>query len=304
MSGFLIGVLEQGFIFAIVALGVYITYKILDFPDLSVDGTFPLGAALTALCLSKGINPFMACIFSIIAGMIAGIMTGILHVKLKITNLLSGILMMIGLYSINLRVMGKANIAFFGFDTIFSTTSMVAPIIIIAVVAIGVKILLDVFLKTKLGFALNAVGDNEQLVTSLGIDKDVIKVVGLSISNGIVALGGFVMAQHQGYADVGMGTGTVVVGLAAVILGRSILGKIKFIKATAMAVIGAILYKLAISGALRFGLNPQDLKLVTSLIVILVLGANNFNFGKSFSKIGRKGDEPIAATTKSIQGVQ
>jgi len=212
--------------------------------------------------------------------------------------------MMIGLYSINLRVMGKANIAFFGFDTIFSTTSMVAPIIIIAVVAIGVKILLDVFLKTKLGFALNAVGDNEQLVTSLGIDKDVIKVVGLSISNGIVALGGSVMAQHQGYADVGMGTGTVVVGLAAVILGRSILGKIKFIKATAMAVIGAILYKLAISGALRFGLNPQDLKLVTSLIVILVLGANNFKFGERFSKIGRKGDEPIAATTKSIQGVQ
>lgn len=304
MSGFLIGVLEQGFIFAIVSLGVYITYKILDFPDMSVDGTFPMGAAITALCLSNGINPFIACALSIVGGMIAGIMTGILHVKFKISNLLSGILMMIALYSVNLRIMGKSNIPFFTFETIFSKTSAVAPVVIVGVLAIGVKLLLDIFLKTKLGFALNAVGDNEQLVTSLGLNKDAIKVVGLSISNGIAALAGSIMAQHQGYADIGMGTGTVVVGLAAVILGASILGKIKVIKATAMAVIGAILYKLAVACALKAGLQPQDLKLVTALIVIFVLAANNFKFGSKFIKKDRKGDEPVASATKSVQGLQ
>ena len=304
MSGFLIGVLEQGFIFAIVSLGVYITYKILDFPDMTVDGTFPMGAAITGLCLSNGINPFIAGVISIIGGMIAGTMTGILHVKFKISNLLSGILMMIALYSINLRIMGKSNIPFFGFDTVFSITSVVHPVIIIGILAIGVKLLLDVFLKTKLGFVLSAVGDNEQLVTSLGLNKDIIKVVGLSISNGIAALGGSIMAQHQGYADIGMGTGTVVVGLAAVILGGSILGKIRLIKATTMALIGAILYKLAVAGALKYGLQPQDLKLVTALIVIFVLAANNFKFGSKLYKKDRKGDEPIASAAKSVQGIQ
>jgi putative ABC transport system permease protein len=200
--------------------------------------------------------------------------------------------------------MGKSNIPFFGFDTVFSITSVVHPVIIIGILAIGVKLLLDVFLKTKLGFVLSAVGDNEQLVTSLGLNKDIIKVVGLSISNGIAALGGSIMAQHQGYADIGMGTGTVVVGLAAVILGGSILGKIRLIKATTMALIGAILYKLAVAGALKYGLQPQDLKLVTALIVIFVLAANNFKFGSKLYKKDRKGDEPIASAAKSVQSVQ
>ncbi|MGY0375012.1 ABC transporter permease [Clostridium sp. JNZ J1-5] len=304
MTNFLISVLEQGFIFAIVSLGVYITYKILDFPDLSVDGTFPLGAATTALCLSKGINPFLACMLSIVVGMIGGAVTGFLHVKFKITNLLSGILVMIGLYSINLRIMGKSNIPFFGFSTIFTITKFISPVILVGIFAIGVKLLLDVFLKTKLGFALNAVGDNEQLVTSLGINKDVIKVIGLSISNGIVALGGSIMAQHQGYADVGMGTGTVVIGLAAVILGRSVLGKIKFIRATTMALVGAVLYKLAIGGALKLGLPSQDLKLVTALIVIVVLGANNIKFNSKLIGRDKKGDDLVASNKESIQGIQ
>lgn len=303
MINFLVSILEQGAIFAIVALGVYITYKILDFPDMSVDGTFPLGAAVTALCLSKGINPFIACLIAVFAGMIGGTATGLLHVKLKISNLLSGILVMIGLYSINLRIMGKSNIPFFGFNTMFVITKGVPSVLVIAIIAIGVKLLLDIFMKTKVGFVLNAVGDNEQLVTSLGINKDVIKVIGLSISNGIAALGGSIMAQNQGYADVGMGTGTVVIGLAAVILGRSVLKNVKYVKATTMAVIGAILYKLAIGVALRIGLQPQDLKLVTALIVIGVLGANNFKLS-SFRKREKEGDELVASNTKSVQGIQ
>jgi putative ABC transport system permease protein len=303
MVSFIIGILEQGLIFAIVSLGVYITYKILDFPDLSVDGTFPLGAAVTALCLSIGINPFLACILSMIAGMIGGVVTGLLHVKLKITNLLSGILVMIGLYSVNLRIMGKSNVPFFGFKTIFTVTSFTKPVILIIICSIIVKVLLDIFLKTKIGFILKAVGDNEQLVTSLGINKDMIKVMGLSISNGLVALAGSIMAQHQGYADAGMGTGTVVTGLAAVILGSSLLKKLKFVKATTMSLLGAVLYKLAVGAALKFGLETTDLKLMTALIVIVVLGANNFNIDLGFRKEG-KGREVVASNKKSIQSIQ
>lgn len=304
MTGFLLSVLEQGLIFSIVSLGVYITYKILDFPDLSVDGTFPLGAAVTAVCLSKGINPLAACFLSVFAGMIGGLITGLLHVKLKITNLLSGILVMIGLYSVNLRIMGKSNISFFKFNTIFTSAKFINPVILIALFAVGVKLVLDLFLKTKMGFMLKAVGDNEQLVTSLGVNKDTIKIIGLMISNGIVAFGGSIMAQHQGYAAVGMGTGIVVIGLAAVILGEAVLKRLKFVRATTMALLGAVLYKLAIGGALRIGLPPSDLKLITAVIVIAVLGANNL----SFSFKGRKKEErevkTIATSKKSIQGLQ
>lgn len=302
MINFIIGILEQGLIFAIVSLGVYITYKILDFPDLSVDGTFPLGAAVTALCLSMDMNPFLACILSMIAGMAAGIITGLLHVKLKITNLLSGILVMIGLYSINLRIMGKSNVPF-GFNTIFTVTRFIKPIILIVICSIMVKVLLDIFLKTKIGFLLKAVGDNEQLVTSLGINKDMIKVMGLSISNGLVALAGSIMAQHQGYADAGMGTGTVVTGLAAVILGSSLLKSLKFVKATTMSLLGAIVYKLAVGAALRFGLETTDLKLMTALIVIVVLGANNFKIAIGLRKDGKE-RAVVASNKKSIQSIQ
>ncbi|QGU96848.1 ABC transporter permease [Clostridium bovifaecis] len=301
---FIISTLEQGFIFGIVGLGVYITYKILDFPDMTIDGTFPMGAAVTAVCLTKGINPFAACIISLILGMIGGMVTGILHVKFKISSLLSGILVMIGLYSINLRIMGKSNVPFFGFDTIFTVTSFMKPVLLLGLFAVGIKLVLDVFLKTKLGYVLKAVGDNEQLVTSLGINKDMIKVVGISIANGLGALAGSVMAQNQGFADVGMGTGTVVIGLAAVILGSSLLGKIKFITVTTMTVSGAILYKLAIAAALRFGLSPNDLKLVTALIVIIILGTNNFKFSFKSVRKDEKGGEGVASNTKSVQSVQ
>ncbi len=317
MTSFIISTLEQGFIFAIVALGVYITYKILDFPDLSVDATFPLGASITALCLTNGINPLIACILAFLAGMIAGSITGFLHVKLKITNLLSGILVMIGLYSINLRIMGKSSIPLFNVKTVFNIN--LDKVIIIGIIAALVKILLDLFLKTKLGFLLKAVGDNEQLVTSLGVNKNRIKVIGLMVSNGLVALAGSIMAQSQGFSDVGMGAGTVVIGLAAVILGESVLKKVKFIKGTTMALTGAILYKFAISLALRAGLQPNDLKLVTALIVVVILSTNNLESKQFIKKIhclleklfnrkpkkavSNKGGDRIASNTKSTQSI-
>lgn len=290
--------MEQGLVYAIVALGVYITYKILDFPDLSVDGTFPLGAAIAAMCLMKGINPFIACLLALVGGCIAGAVTGLLHVKLKITNLMSGILVMIGLYSINLRIMTKSNIPLFNKGSIFAGS--IKPIIVIAIFAIVVKILLDLFLKTKLGFILKAVGDNEQLVTSLSVNKDTIKVIGLMISNGLVALAGAMMAQYQGFADIGMGTGTVVMGLAAVILGESIFGRLGLLQATTAAMLGSIIYRAAVAGTLELGLAPTDLKLITAVIVVVALSLNNKKLSFSIKKKSYSGGDTVAADTESI----
>lgn len=297
----LLSVLEQGLIFSIVALGVYITYRILDFPDLSVDGTFPLGAAVAAICLMKNINPFISCLFAFIAGGFGGAVTGILHVKFKITNLLSGILVMIGLYSINLRIMSKSNVPLFGKNTIFS--SGISPVIIIAIFAILIKIALDLFLKTKIGFALIATGDNEQMVTLLGLNKGNLKILGLVISNGFVAFAGAMMAQYQGFSDVNMGTGTVVMGLAAVIMGESVFRKISIMKLSTMALLGSILYKAAIALALKLGLPPTDLKLMTAVIVIAALSLNNRNFGFKNKKKLVLGGEKIAEGRESIQSV-
>jgi ABC-type uncharacterized transport system, permease component len=294
----LISVLEQGLILSIAVFGVYITFKILDFPDMSADGTFPLGAAVTAVCLLSGINPFAACILSFAVGCIGGLLTGFLHVKLKISNLLSGILVMIALYSINLRIMSKSNIPLFGKQTIFSGNgNVLVTIVIFMIIA---KIALDLFLKTKLGFALKAVGDNEQLVTSLGLNNDNIKLIGLAISNGLVALAGSMMAQYQGFSDVGMGTGTVVMGLAAVIMGEAIFGKINFIKATTMGLLGSIVYKGVIAVALMVGLPPTDLKLVTALIVTIALSLNGKKFSFKLKKNVEFGGGTLVKDTKSM----
>lgn len=298
----LISTLEQGLIFSIVALGVYITYRILDFPDLSVDGTFPLGAAVAAVCLVKNMNPFVACFLAFTAGCIGGAVTGFLHVKLKITNLLCGILVMIGLYSINLRIMSKSNIPLFGKNTIF--TERAYPLVIIIVFALVIKLLLDVFLKTKLGFILIATGDNEQMVTLLGVNKDNIKILGLMLSNGLVALAGGMMAQYQGFSDVNMGTGTVVMGLAAVILGESIFKRINIVKATTMALFGSIIYKGAVALALRAGLPPTDLKLITAVIVVAALSLNKYSFSLKGKKKLVTGGESLAKSGASLQDLQ
>lgn len=288
MINFWLNILEQGLIFGIMVLGVYISYRILDFPDLSVDGSFPLGAAVTAAALVLGVNPFAACILSLISGAIAGSVTGLLHVKLKITNLLSGILVMIGLYSINLRIMGKANIPLFNKETIFSGN--LKPIIYIVIFAMIAKYVLDFFLNTKLGFLLKATGDNPQIVTSLGIDKGLVKILGLAISNALVALSGSLMAQYQRFSDVGMGSGIIVMGLASIIFGEAILKKSSLVKATTIALFGSILYKTCTGFALKLGFPPTDLKLITSIIVIAALALNqkklNFNIKKLLTSGG------------------
>ncbi|SFD39733.1 ABC transporter permease [Clostridium uliginosum] len=271
--GVLLNILEQGLLFSLVSIGVYITYKILDFPDLSVDSTFPLGAAISAALLVKGINPWITIIIATLGGALAGGVTAFLHVKLKITNLMAGILVMIGLYSINLRIMGKANIPLFNTPNLFKGT--MPAIVMILILVIIVKVLLDLYLKTKSGFLLKAVGDNEQVVSSLGVNKDLVKVIGLMISNALVAMAGALTAQYQGFSDVGMGTGTVVMGLAAVIIGTSLFEKISFAKVTTLSILGAIIYKGAIAIVLKLGLNANDLKLMTAIIVVIALCSNS-----------------------------
>ena len=287
--GVLLTVLEQGLIFGILALGVYLTYKVLDFADLSVEGTFPLGAAITALLLTQDVTPLLAVLISFLGGMLAGAVTGILHVKLKITNLLSGILVMSGLYSINLRIMGKANIPLFNEERIFS--GAIPVLLTIVIIVVCVKIIVDLFLKTKFGFMIKATGDNPQLVTTLGVNLGWVKIVCLMVSNGLVALAGSLSAQYQGFADVGMGTGTIVIGLAAVIFGEAIFKKARWILPTTMAIIGAILYQGCTAIALQLGFPATDLKLLSALIVTLALALNNHKI-KAFPTLLSKTSKP------------
>lgn len=293
----LINILEQGLLFSLVSIGVYLTYKILDFPDLSVDSTFPLGAAISAALLVNGVNPWVTVLVATLGGALAGGITAFLHVKLKITNLMAGILVMIGLYSINLRIMGKANIPLLSTKNLFGT--VVPKIVIILIVVVVVKILLDVYLKTKSGFLLRAVGDNEQVVSSLGVNKDLVKVIGLMISNALVALAGALTAQYQGFSDVGMGTGTVVMGLAAVIIGTSLFERMSFVKVTTLSILGAIIYKGAIAIVLKLGLNANDLKLMTAVIVVIALCSNSgvFKFKKKKSIMGGSAQDVKSETT-------
>ena len=286
----IIDAIEEGLLFSIVSMGVYITYKILDFPDLSVDGTYPLGAAITAILLINGVNPWLAIIISAVGGAIAGGITAFLHVKLKISNLMSGILVMIALYSVNLRIMGRSNTPLFSTNTIFKNANLKSIFIIIIMVVIC-KIIIDTFLKTKRGFLLIAVGDNEQVVSSLGINKNGVKVLGLMISNGLVGMAGAIQAQKYGYADVTMGQGIVVMGLATVVIGITIFGKLSLLKCTTLSILGAIIYKVARAIARKVNFNPNDLKLITAIIVIIALASNNGIFKFKNKKIKREGRE-------------
>lgn len=277
----IIGVLEQGFIYGIVALGIYITYQILDFPDLTVDGSFPLGAAISAIMIVNGQNPYLALAASFAAGMLAGICTGIIHVKFRVRDLLSGIIMMTGLYSVNLAIAGKANVTFFKQDTIFENgfydrlipegVKSFQTVIMALVLAFLMKFLLDAYLKTKSGYLLRAAGDNATLVTSLAKDQGMVKIVGLAIANGLVALGGGVMAQEQRFFDVSMGTGTMVLGLASVIMGTKLLKNVSFVKPTTAVLFGAIVYKACVALALSLGLKARDMKLVMAVLFLLIL---------------------------------
>ncbi|WP_304681444.1 ABC transporter permease [uncultured Clostridium sp.] len=302
----ILNALEQGLLFALVAMGVYITYKILDFPDLSVDGTFPLGASISAAMLVQGVNPWVTILVATLGGACAGAITGFLHVKLKISNLMSGILVMMGLYSVNLRIMGKSNIPLFNTNHIFKNPFINSIFIILAIVVV-IKIILDLFLKTKTGFLLVAVGDNEQVVSSLGVNKNIIKVLGLSISNALVALSGALTAQNQGFSDVTMGTGIVVMGLAAVIIGTSILGKLSIIKVTTLSIFGAIIYKLVVAVALWMKLNPNDLKILTAILVAMALASNSDAFKiknkRKISSNNGEGGEENAEDSRAMQSI-
>nr|WP_303007751.1 ABC transporter permease [uncultured Anaerostipes sp.] len=281
MEQLIIGVFEQGFIYAVMALGVYITYKILDFPDLSVDSTFPLGAAITTVLLMNGFNPILSLILSTAAGAAAGALTGIIHVKFRVRDLLSGIIMMTGLYTINLRITGEsANVPLFNYNTIFNNDFInklfpealepYKTLIIITLIMLIAKLLLDLYLKTKSGFLLRAVGDNEKIVTSLAKDSGSVKIVGLSIANGLVALAGSVMCQQQRFFEISMGTGTIVIGLASVIIGTNIF-KGNILKATTAVIIGSVIYKACVAAAIEIGLDSQDLKLITAILFLVIL---------------------------------
>ena len=261
--------IEQSLIFAIMVLGVYISFRILNFPDMTVDGTFPLGAAISAKLLTLGVNPYLTLLVALIAGAAAGAITGLIHVKLKVKDLLAGILVMTALYSINLRVMGKSNIPLFEEDNIFNTEySMMITIVVLILIS---KLLLDYLLKTKFGFALKALGDNENLIVSLGLNEEKYKIYGLMIANAFVAFSGAVLAQYQGFADVGMGTGIIVIGLASIIIGDTLFGKRRRFAGTTIVIIGSILYRGVIAVTLSMGMDASDLKLITSVIVIIIL---------------------------------
>ena len=276
-----ISVFEQGMIYAIMALGMYITYKILDFPDMTVDGSFPLGASLSAVLISQGMNPYLTLLLSFAAGLMAGTITGLIHVKLKVRDILASIIMMTALYSVNLRIAGKANLPIYNYDNIYNNSltnhllggalSPYKNLIIIAIIVVIVKCVLDWYLKTKSGYLLKAVGDNETLVTSMGIDKGKIKILGLAIANGLVSLSGSMFAQQQRFFDASMGVGTAVIGLASVIIGTTLFGQISVFGFSISVILGSILYKGCVAAAIRIGLQSTDLKLVTAVLFLLIL---------------------------------
>jgi putative ABC transport system permease protein len=273
-------ILEQGLIYGILALGVYITYKILDFPDLTVDGSFPLGAAITATMITGGVNPYLTIPVSFFAGAAAGICTGIIHVKGKVRDLLSGIIMMTALWTINLRLAKTANVPIFGDESIFDNAFMdriftgnaasYKVLIVVFILAVISKILLDLYLKTKSGLLLRAVGDNENLVTSLAKDQGNIKILGLAIANGLVALAGCIFCQEQRVFEISSGTGAIVIGLASVIIGTSLFKNIGFINTTSAVLIGSVIYKTCVAAALKF-FEPQDMKLITAVLFLIIL---------------------------------
>lgn len=275
--------IEQGLIFAILAIGVYITYKILDFPDLSVEGTFPLGAFVFAKFALLGVDPILSTILAALFGSLAGLITYTLHIKLKIKPILAGILTMTILYSINLRIHeNKANVPLYDVESIFGLGQ---KLLVLGIIVIIVKILMDLFLKTELGYLLIATGDNEGLIKSLGVNPNTMKLIGLMISNGAVALSGALMAQSQGFSDVNMGTSIIVAALASIIIGDSFMKNSRYIKGTTRAIIGAVTYKLIGGLAIDLGLPPTDLKAISAIIVIIFIGYNNLEIGTTMQNL-------------------
>lgn len=267
--------IEIGLIFSILAIGVVLTYKILEFYDLSVEGTFPLGAFVFAKMVMIGVNPILGVIVSFFAGAVGGLITYLLYKKFKIEALLAGILTMTMLYSINIRITGSNNVPLFEYDTIFTMFSQVPRIILIGGILLIAKLAIDLFLKTEIGYIFRATGDNKTLVKSMGKNPDKYVLLGLMLSNGLIATSGALMTQHQGFADSQMGVAMIVTAMASIIIGDTIFKNSKILNYTSRAIIGAIIYRLISGIAIYIGLNPTDLKLITALIVIIFIGYNN-----------------------------
>ena len=287
MTNLIISTIAQGLLWALLALGVFITFRILDVADLTVEGSFPMGAAISAVLITMGVNPWITVIVAGIGGMIAGAVTGWIHTKLKIPALLAGILTMIALYSVNLHIMGKANISLLRMDTVYSAihsmgiSNAVALTIIGVVVTVVVGLFLFWFFGTELGTSIRATGVNPQMIRAQGVNTDTMIVLGLLLSNGFVAVSGALIAQSQGFSDIGMGVGTIVIGLASVIIGevlfasssvvRKLFGNSSFVLSLVAVVFGSIIYRIVIATVLYLGMPPNDLKLFTAILVALAL---------------------------------
>lgn len=277
--------LEQGLAYALVALGIVISFRILAFPDLTVDGSFVLGGAVVARMIVLGYQPLVGVVVAILIGFAAGCATGLLNTRLKINSLLAGILIMTVLYSVNLRVMGRSNTPLLNSVTLLTPFEQMemrwlSIVLFFGLVVFACKFLTDLFLHTQVGLAMRATGDNEQMIRTLGVNTDNMTVLGLGISNAFVALSGALVAQHQGFADIGMGIGMIVAGLAAIIIGETMLRAKSVGMNTLAAIFGSFLYRLMITIGLWLGLAPTDLKMATGAMVILALGFPALKKGK------------------------
>lgn len=277
---FFITILEQGLIYGILALGVYITYKILDFPDLTVDGSFPLGAAVSAALITRGTNPFLTLLAAFISGAAAGICTGLIHVKGKVRDLLSGVIMMTALWTVNLRIAGTSNVPLFSKETIFKNEFLenflpekmkpYGTLLVICVLTLAAKLLLDFYMNTKSGFLLRAAGDNDRFVTALARDEGNVKILGLAIANGLISFSGAIFCQEERVFEISMGTGAIVIGLASVIIGTGVFRKASFVKATTAVILGSVFYKACTAVAMR-NFEPMDMKFITAALFLIIL---------------------------------
>lgn len=275
----LLSSVSQGLLWSIMAIGVYLTYRILDIADLTAEASFPLGAAICASQIVAGMSPVLATLLGLVGGMVAGLVSGLLHTKLKIPALLTGILTMTALYSINLRIMGQANVSLLGKETVMRMLTTMGMDSQMAVLAVGgifvaiVIIFLYLFFSTEIGLAIHATGDNNEMSEANGINTDTMKIMGYMISNGLISLSGALMAQNNGYADISMGVGTIVIGLASIIISEVIFNNVSFVKRLFVIIIGSIIYRLIIAGVLELGVAPTDLKLFSAIILTICLAS-------------------------------
>lgn len=292
----MIGALELGILYGVMALGVYLTFRVLNFADLTVDGSFTAGGGSAAMLIINGINPIVATLAGFVIGFLAGVITGLLHTKGGIDGLLAGILTQIGFWSINLRIMGSANLPLLREDTVFTGMrdaglmgNWAGPAILLVAVS-ALALIVYWFLSTDLGLSIRATGDNGPMITSFGVSTDNTKILTLALSNGLVGLAGALVAQYQGFADISMGIGLIVVGLASVIVGQAIVGQRRLLQAIFAVVVGAVVYRLIIFLALQLGLNPNDMKLVSAVLVVIALLLPKFqSLGQGIGNPGSRG---------------